>query len=336
MDAPRARTYRAWGDDGIVRTVTPNPLLLTALVLAACTSRPGETSRPASPEGPFLIVLGVGQDGGYPQAGTKPGEAWEPERRRLVSSLAIVDPASGERWLIEATPDFREQLHHLDRVAPVAGTPGLAGIFLTHAHVGHYTGLIHLGHEVIGADGVPVYAMPRMHEFLSTNGPWDQLVRFRNIELRRLEEGTPVRLNDRISVVPFPVPHRDEYSETVGYRIQGPSRTVVFLPDIDKWERWDEWGVRIEEVVARANVAYLDGTFYADGEIPGRDMAEIPHPFIVETMRRFAHLPPEERTKIRFIHLNRSNPATWPNSDARRAVERAGFRVANPLERVGL
>ncbi len=297
---------------------------------------PGGGPPPPAGDDPFVVVLGVAQDGGYPQAGTKPGDAWAADRRRLVSSLAIVDPASGERWLIEATPDFREQLHLLDQIAPVAGVPGLAGIFLTHAHVGHYTGLIHLGHEVIGADGVPVYAMPRMHEFLSTNGPWDQLVRFRNIELRRLEEGTPIRLNGRISVVPFRVPHRDEYSETVGYRIQGPSRTVVFLPDIDKWERWDEWGVGVDTVVAGADVAYLDGTFYADGEVPGRDMAAIPHPFIVETMRRFERAPAAERAKIRFIHLNRSNPVGWRDSEERRAVERAGFRVADALERVEL
>jgi len=311
------------------------PLILL-LAMPGCAGIGGVPSSRATSTAPYVVVLGIAQDGGYPQAGTRPGDAWDAERRRLVASLAIVDPASGARWLIEATPDFREQLHLLDRIAPADGVPGLTGILLTHAHVGHYAGLVHLGHEVIGARDVPVYAMPRMHEFLSTNGPWDQLVRFRNIELRRLEDGAATRLNDRISVTPFLVPHRDEYSETVGFRIQGPTRTVVFLPDVDKWERWDEWGVRIEDVVTGADVAWLDGTFYADGEIPGRDMAQIPHPFIVETMRRFADAPPEVRAKVRFIHLNRTNPAMWEDSEARRAMERAGLRVAEPLERVGL
>jgi pyrroloquinoline quinone biosynthesis protein B len=276
--------------------------------------------------------LGIGQDGGFPQAGTKPGAAWAPELRRFASSLALVDPVSGERWLFEATPDFRDQLHELDRLAPADEVPGLTGIFLTHAHVGHYAGLIHLGHEVIGARGVPVYAMPRMRNFLRGNGPWDQLVRLGNIELRDFEDGVSLRLNDRISVTPFRVPHRDEYSETVGFRIAGPTRTVIFLPDIDKWERWEEEGNRIEDVVAGADVAYLDGTFYRDGEVPGRAMSDIPHPFIQETMRRFATAPAGERSRIRFIHLNRTNPVGFDDSEERREVERAGFRVARMLE----
>lgn len=292
----------------------------------------GDVANHPAPAGPYLVVLGTAQDGGYPQAGTPPGPAWGPERRRYATSLGLVDPASGARWLFEATPDFRDQLHELDRVASSdAAVPGLTGIFLTHAHVGHYAGLMHLGHEVIGARDVPVYAMPRMREFLARNGPWDQLVRFDNIDVRALEHDVTVRLNARLSVTPFRVPHRDEYSETVGYRITGPQRTVIFLPDIDKWERWEEQGVRIEDVVAGADVAYLDATFYRDGEVPGRAMAEIAHPFIEETMRRFAVATANERAKIRFIHLNRTNPAAF-DGDERRAVERAGFRIARMLE----
>ena len=297
--------------------------VVSAALLAACVHP--RAPQPAPSSQPYIVVLGTAQDGGYPQAGTKPGDAWRAEQRRFAASLAIVDPVSKSRWIIEATPDFREQLHELDLVAPAEGTPGLAGILLTHAHVGHYAGLIHLGREVIGARGVPVYAMPRMREFLSTQGPWEQLVKLSNIEIRPLGDGQTVRLNERISVTPFRVPHRDEYSETIGYRIVGPTRTVVFLPDIDKWERWE---TRIEDVVARADVAYLDATFYRDGEVPGRAMAEIPHPFMQETMARFATAPASERAKIRFIHLNRTNPVAFPQSDERRAVERAGFRVA--------
>jgi pyrroloquinoline quinone biosynthesis protein B len=282
------------------------------------------------------VILGIGQDGGFPQAGTEPGPAWDPERRRYATSLAVVDPVSGERWLFEATPDFREQLHELDRLFPVEGTPGLAGIFLTHAHVGHYAGLIHLGREIIGASGVPVHAMPRMAGFLSSNGPWDQLVRLGNVEIRRLAHGRSVRLNERLSVTPLLVPHRDEYSETVGYRIDGPNRSVFFLPDIDKWERWDEEGTRIEDVVRGVDLAYLDATFFEDGEVPGRAMSEIPHPFVVETMERFRGADGSERAKIRFIHLNRTNPALFADSEERRRILAEGFGVAERLEVQGL
>ena len=286
---------------------------------------------------PFIVVLGIAQDGGFPQAGCKKdccSEAWvDQSQRRYVSCLAIVDPDSSQRWIIDATPDFKDQLQMLDELAPAKSNRGLAGIFLTHGHIGHYTGLMHLGHEAMGAKNVPVYVMPRMGEFLSTNGPWDQLVRYKNIQLREIEADKPIQLNERITVTPFRVPHREEYTEVVGYRIDGPNRSVLFIPDIDKWERWDR---RIEDMIADVDVAYLDGTFYGEGELPNRNMADIPHPFIAESMQRFESLPAQEKAKIHFIHLNHTNPALDENSAAREKITDAGFSVAGELERVDL
>jgi pyrroloquinoline quinone biosynthesis protein B len=291
-----------------------------------------------APEKPYVVTLGIAQDGGAPQAGTKEAPGWsDPRYAHTVACLAIVDPQSGQRWMLDCTPDFPEQLHELDRIAPAQGRkPGLDGIFLTHAHIGHYTGLMFLGHEVMGARGVPVYAMPKMHAFLSGNGPWDQLVRYGNIELRPLAPDTPVALNERITVEAIPVPHRQEYSEVVGFRISGPERSVLFIPDIDSWEEWDDAGVQIEDQIARVDVAYLDATFYSDQELPGRDMSGFPHPFITHSMDRFASLPAGERTKVRFIHFNHTNPALDPGSDASRAIAGRGFRTARELERVDL
>jgi pyrroloquinoline quinone biosynthesis protein B len=282
---------------------------------------------------PFVVVLGVAQDGGYPQAGCQKAcctRAWDdPAKRRHVSCVAIVDPQTSQRWIIDATPDFRDQLRLLDQVSPVAERPGITGIFLTHAHMGHYTGLAHLGREVMGTKGIPVYAMPRMEAYLRGNGPWDQLVRLENIVIRPLRDGVPVSLNDRLTITPFVVPHRDEYTETVGYRIVGPAGSVIYISDIDKWERWDE---SIVEMVSQASRAYVDATFCADGEIPGRSMADIPHPFIEETMQLFEGVPHTDKAKIRFIHMNHTNPAIDPNSKARKRIEASGFGVADELE----
>lgn len=286
---------------------------------------------------PYLVVLGTAQDGGVPQAGTKEHPGWaDPAFRRLVTSLALIDPLSHQRWIFDATPDFREQLHQLDEIAPAQGKPGLAGILLTHAHMGHYPGLMHLGHESMGAAGVPVFAMPRMRDYLRDNGPWSQLVRYENIVLKPLEDGVAVQLNERLSVTPHLVPHRQEYSEVIGFRIEGPNRSALFIPDIDSWEEWDEMGTRIEDVIVAVDVAYLDGTFFADGEIEGRDMSGFPHPFITHSMDRFDGLAPEEKAKIRFIHLNHTNPALWPESEAHKSVLERGFRLAEEGERVGL
>jgi pyrroloquinoline quinone biosynthesis protein B len=296
-----------------------------------------EDSSTDSERNPYVIVLGVAQDGGIPQAGTKRHDGWSDDAfKRHVVCIAVVDPVSSQRWMIDATPDFPEQLQMLDRVAPSEGKPGLDGIFLTHAHIGHYTGLMYLGHEVMGARDVPVFAMPRMVEYLRTNGPWDQLVRYKNITLKPLAAGTPVRLNERVTIEPVVVPHRQEYSEVVGYRITGPDRAVLFISDIDSWREWDEMGTRIEDAVAGVDVAYLDGTFFADGEIPGRDMSAFPHPFIAHTMERFGSLPAEERGKVRFIHFNHTNPAVNADSVARKSIEKSGFHVAEEGERVEL
>jgi pyrroloquinoline quinone biosynthesis protein B len=311
------------------------PVLLSALALVGASAFPIPLC--AQAEAPFLMVLGVAQDGGVPQAGTREHPGWDdPARRRLVVCLALVDPATGERWLFEATPDFREQLHRLDEAVPAGDRPGLSGIFLTHAHIGHYTGLMFVGHESMGAQGVPVYAMPKMSAYLRTNGPWSQLVRYNNIDLRSLEDGPSVALNERLRVTPFIVPHRQEYSEVVGYRIDGPERSALFIPDIDSWEEWDTLGTRIEDVLKEVDVAYLDASFYANGEIPGRDMSGFPHPFITHSMARFAPLPAAERAKVRFIHLNHTNPALWPGSEARRTISEKGFRVAEEGEHITL
>ncbi len=289
---------------------------------------------------PYVVVLGVAQDAGYPHPACQKEcclPAWKDlSRSRRVSCLAIVDPVSDERWLFDATPDFTEQVEMLSEIHPLTKTPveknvpisstlGITGVFLTHAHIGHYTGLMYLGREGIGAQQVPVYAMPRMREYLAGNGPWSQLVSLGNIELRPLEENATVKLNERLSVTAFRVPHRDEYSETVGFLVKGPNKSFLFIPDIDKWEKWN---VRLEEMLAKVDYAFIDGSFYADGEVPGRSMSEIPHPFVSETMQRLQSLPANERAKVYFIHMNHTNPALRHDSKERKAILDRGLHVA--------
>ncbi|MCE2882691.1 MAG: MBL fold metallo-hydrolase [Planctomycetaceae bacterium] len=319
-------------------------LLAASLALGACAPRPAATTPSDTAmrsqattrvptDGPSVVVLGIAQDGGVPQAGSFGDLRWDDaSRQRQVVSLGIADPRSGKRWMIDATPDFRRQLLELHRAAGGPARPVLDGILLTHAHMGHYTGLMFLGHESIGASRVPVWAMRRMREFLETNGPWSQLVVRENIELRPLVAGAPVRLADDLAVTPILVPHRQEYSETVAFRIEGPSRAVLWLPDIDSWREWDEMGVRLEDVLRTVDVAYLDGTFFANGEIKGRDMSTFPHPFITTTIERLAALPESERAKVRFIHLNHTNPALDPASPQAAAIRAAGMRVAEQGE----
>jgi len=290
---------------------------------------------------PFLIVLGAAQDAGSPQAGSFDEPGWEDATKvSRASCLGIVDPRSGKRWMIEATPDFRSQLYDLhiaaDGESKAEPSQPLSGVFLTHAHIGHYTGLMFLGHESMGARGVPVYAAARMTTFLSSNGPWSQLVQYGNITLTPLVPGQAVELAPDLHVTPMLVPHRQEYSEVLAFVIEGPNRSVLFLPDIDSWKKLDEWDAPIEDLLKRVDVAYVDGTFFDDGEIPDRDMSGFPHPRIRASISRFSRIAPDHRPTIRFIHLNHTNPAQYKDSAERRETLRAGFFIAHELERLEL
>ncbi len=288
-------------------------------------------------QSPYTVVLGIAQDGGYPQAGDRTSPAWEnPALRRLATCLALVDPVTSHRWIFDATPDFKEQLHRLDCLAPREDVPGLDGIFLTHAHIGHYTGLIHLGVEAMNAPAIQTYAMPRMAQFLHNNGPWNQLVDMRNVELRPLQDGEQTCLDTQLSVTPLAVPHRDEYSETVGFRITGPEQSVLYLPDVTGWNAWEACGTRIEDALREVDVAYLDGTFMSGDELPGRDLSTIKHPMIDASIARFADLPDSERRKVRFIHLNQSNPLIRGDAPALDELERSGCGLAHEGEIVRL
>lgn len=287
-------------------------------------------------DSPFILILGIAQDAGYPQANCYNPHcmrAWnDPSLKRLASSIAVIDKQSHLKYLFDATPDIREQLFQLHTVAPDSEFK-LDGVFLTHGHIGHYTGLMHFGHEASGSKNIPVYAMPRMQKFLSGNGPWSQLVSYHNIRLVGLTAGKEVILSNQLRVTPLLVPHRDEYTETVGFRIVGPHKSALFIPDIDKWDRWD---VDVRDLIRSVDYALLDGSFFADGELPGRDMSQIGHPFVMESMQLFSNLSTEEKSRIIFIHLNNTNPLLINDSDAHKLVLKKGFRIASEGLRLAL
>jgi len=248
------------------------------------------------------ILLGTAQDGGVPQAGcycANCGPArTDPTRRRLVACLGLVDHATRQSWLIDATPDFREQLHALHSLAPDCP---LAGIVLTHAHIGHYAGLIHLGREAWSTRDLPVYASPRMASFLRHNAPWSQLVASGNIKLHLLTPASETQLSPNLHLTPLPVPHRDEFSDTLAFVVRGPTGRLFYCPDIDTWDRWEH---DLRSFVAEMDVALLDATFFSADELTGRDLSQIQHPLATDTAEQLAGVDCD----VRLIHLNHSNP----------------------------
>jgi pyrroloquinoline quinone biosynthesis protein B len=269
-------------------------------------------------EAQTLVVLGTLQDGGSPHMGCVKDCCATERPNDYVVSLGVIDES--KHLLFDASPDIVEQTNYLQSISPAKELE----IFLTHAHMGHYAGLIHLGRESANTNQIPVYAMPRMVQFLQNNGPWSQLIDLENISIQPIQNKTPVFVSPRLKVTPLVVPHRDEFSETVGYLIVGQSKRALYVPDIDKWDLWD---IDINTLVTQVDYAFIDATFFEDGEIP-RPMSEVPHPFVEESITRFKSLAIEEKNKIYFIHLNHTNPARDPFYEGRIAIEKQGYHFA--------
>ncbi|WP_242203756.1 MBL fold metallo-hydrolase [Aestuariivivens insulae] len=282
-----------------------------------------ETAKPSQ----YITVLGVAQDAGFPQidcekpccksfySGT--------EQKKLVSSLGLIDLETKQKWIFDATPDITAQLESL-KANHLNNGKVIDGVFLTHAHIGHYTGIMQFGREAMNAKSISVYAMPKMKAFIENNQPWKQLDSLNNIALKLIKQDSTIVLNSNLKVTPFIVPHRDEFSETVGYRIEGKDKSVLFIPDINKWHVWEK---QIVDEVKKVDFAFLDATFFKDGEVP-RPMNEIPHPFIEETVKLFEKEAMETKSKIYFIHLNHTNPALKDSHPLKDSIQSLGYHFA--------
>ena len=296
-------------------------ILISILFIISCS----EESR----LDPYIIVLGTTQDGGAPQAGCNKNcciNRWASAKKEFfVTSLGIVDPNSKEAWMIDATPDFPHQLKKLSDENKVKG------IFITHAHIGHYSGLMYLGRETMGYKNMPLFVGARMANFIKKNAPWSQLVDLNNVIINKIKKDKEVKLNSRLTIKPFVVPHRDEFSETHGFQIEGPDKSLIFIPDIDKWEKWD---VDVLKKIKENDYALLDGTFFNEKELPGRDMAEIPHPFITESTEFFKNVKSD--VDINFIHFNHTNPLLNKESDFRNQLIKNGYGSASLFQKFDL
>ena len=268
-----------------------------------------------------LKILGVVQDGGLPHLGSNKLCCKNVEQQRFVTSLMLINNENNESYLFDASPDINKQLNFMgDRIKK-----DLKGVFLTHAHIGHYTGLMYFGREALNSKSINVYAMPRMKKFLEQNGPWNQLVSLQNISITEINNNSKLLMDSNIIIQPIEVPHRAEFSETVGYKIYGPNKTVLFIPDIDKWYLWEK---SIIEEIEKVDYALIDATFYDSKEVNYRDLSEIPHPFVVESMELFDSMEEKEKNKIYFIHLNHTNPLLDKESEQYKFVRVKGYNVA--------
>jgi pyrroloquinoline quinone biosynthesis protein B len=276
--------------------------------------------------GEYIIVLGTAQDGGYPHIGCDELCCLKAEKdlsiKRFISSIAIVDKKNEKFWIIDITPNISSQLRILKEHIRNQTYPNFSGIFLTHAHMGHYTGLLKLGLEAMNSFKIPVFVMPKMKLFLENNSMFKQLIINKNIILKEIKEKRKFRLNNNVSISTFCVPHRNELSETVGYKICGLNKKIIFIPDIDMWDNQN-----MIDLVKNHDILLLDGTFYTKEEIKKRNINKIPHPSIEDSMRLMKKINNNERKKIFFTHLNHTNAVLDKGTIEYKNVITSGYNI---------
>ena len=274
----------------------------------------------------YIYILGNTQDAGLPHIGCQHPfceDSFNVYEEHYTTSIAVVNSDLKKYILFEATPDITFQLNILKKnIFDEFLLP--ESIYITHAHIGHYTGLIYFGREALGAKDLMVKVLPRMSNFLQNNGPWSQLVDINNIKIKEINFGSTTKELANIDITPMKVPHRDEYSETAGYIIKGKNKKALFIPDIDKWEKWDR---DLSQLAKEFDFLLIDATFYDSKEI-NRDISEIPHPLVMETIDLLSGLSKENRNKVYFIHMNHTNMMLDPNSDLSKLVTSKGFNIA--------
>lgn len=279
-----------------------------------------------------LHVLGITQDAGLPQLGCVRSccqLGGKSKERVPVVSLGITQADSSKAILMEATPDINSQWQRLTGLN--RGTEP-SFVFITHAHMGHYGGLMQLGREARNTNGVTVLGHPSLIDFLQRDQPWKQLVTLQNIQPLPLQPYEK-KVIGQLTIRAIPVPHRAEVSAAYGYILEGPSKRALFVPDIDKWSNWD---LSIDSLIQQVDVAYLDATFFDARELPGRNLREIPHPTVLETMDRARDWPISLRQKVYLIHFNHTNPLLQPSSQPEQLVTQFGFRIARVGDRLEL
>jgi pyrroloquinoline quinone biosynthesis protein B len=282
-----------------------------------------------------IVVLGSGQDGGSPQLGHTSGVGPD----RTASCVAAISP-SGSVVLLDASPDMRQQVLSLmtsDAFPADRDTP-FDAIALTHGHMGHYVGLVHLGKESGDVRGIRLLATGKMHTFLRRNEPWRTLYERGNVAPDTFGLGA-IRVDDRMTIDAITVPHRAEFTDTVGLSVRLDDEPwFLYLPDIDSWGDWRQADETIsshpmcllDATFSSAEshpMCLLDATFSSADELADRSVTEIKHPLVTDTIERFGSMT--DSTRIVLGHINHSNPLADPESPIARDVAASGFVIAH-------
>ena len=278
-----------------------------------------------------VTVLGIAQDGGHPQPGClRPCCANITEPHYPVS-LGIRS-SKGTNLLIEATRNLGDQF-------TLWGQTKVDHLLLTHAHLGHVDGLGLFGREAIAARDIELHVSDDMYHLIDRTPQWNLMVQQGVFNIRTFTAGDVVFSQGELSIEAVRIPHRAELSDMHAFIIRGPSKSLLFLTDHDTWNETltvhDCSSIR--ELLAKLNVdiALIDGTFWSEDELAGRNQATVPHPPVLQTLNMLGSREDGDPDII-FTHLNHTNPLYNRDSEQYAEVERLGWSVAYQGQRFTL
>ena len=269
------------------------------------------------------MILGIAQDGGVPHPGCNCNTCkfyWDNEIVLSPTSLAIIDQK--QFHLIDVT-------RNLDRQLRKVGDRNVTDIWLTHGHIGHVDGIGLFGKEVMNKKNVRLHASKSMIELILNTPKWKKLVEDNILIPIQFNSNESIQISEHLVITPIRVPHRDELTDTHAFMINGPEKSLLYLPDHDSWEEtlhmvqqnsviewFDSLGIEI---------VFLDGTFWSKNELSRQ--TDVPHPPVVDSLERLGNLNGKE-LEVFFIHLNHTNPLLIPNSDEVKQLLDSGCKIA--------
>jgi pyrroloquinoline quinone biosynthesis protein B len=283
-------------------------------------------------------VLGSAAGGGYPQwnchcEACDAARAGGRAQPRTQSSLAIRG-GQGPWFLVNASPDLRQQLETLDQrsVDGVRAQP-IAGVLLTDAEIDHTAGLLLLRESVTP---LRVFGDAGVERALRDGYPvLPILERYCGAEWQTLEPGRTQPLDgSSLQVESFAAGgdaprYLDGELEASGFvfRDGATGGVVTYVPGLARVD---------DDVVGRfaaSDLVLVDGTFWREDELArlgisdrsARDMGHVPLSGPGGTLELLAGL---ERPRTVLVHINNTNPILLEDSPEREEVVRAGIEVA--------
>ena len=294
-----------------------------------------------------VVVLGAAAGGGVPQwnCGCRVCQAARTKHPELQSTQAsIAISADGDHsFLINASPDLRQQLIKTPQLHPAPGQlrhSPVAGVILTNGEIDAIAGLLSM------REGWPftIYAHEKVLATLKSNSVFNVLneknVKRQPIEIGQVfEPALPDGSPSGIEVLPFEVTGKsawylegqridDRAGDTLGLRIRDRAANKFFYFLAACAEVTDDLKSRLRG----APLVFFDGTVWRDDEMilaglatkTGRSMGHISMSGQNGAISALESLGIERKI---FLHINNSNPAWLPDSEERKAAERAGWQI---------